>query len=118
MVYLVVSCDELTPCWDILMILLNDSLKGHADTRWLSKGNSIATSNWQISEVTKVLKIVAIASDCADTFSTANNSLIKKTAYVVLFMLSVWHDILTHITKVNKALQAEGILVSHASKIV
>ncbi|KAH1167323.1 hypothetical protein KIL84_002806 [Mauremys mutica] len=99
------------------MGMLKVSLKGHADTRWGSRANATEALHSQIAEVTKALKNVAVASKYPEAVSTAN-SLLKKINYNFLCTLSIWCNILTHIERVNEALQAKGITVSQACKMI
>jgi hypothetical protein len=107
-----------TSRWEMLMNVLQTSLKGHSETRWTSKASGIKALYSQIIEVCKVLNdVVENLSANPELIPTAQ-SLFHQIDFQFLCILSAWNPTLNHINKINQALQSKNVTVMQASKML
>jgi tRNA(Glu) U13 pseudouridine synthase TruD len=106
-----------TSRWEMLMNVLQTSLKGHSETRWTSKASSIEALYSQIIKVCKVLNdIVENVSENPELVSTSQSP--PSNRFSVFVHIAVWNPILNNTDKVNQALQSENVTVMQASKML
>lgn len=110
-----------TQRWEALSNL-KLTLKGHSDTRWSSKYQSVHSLFSQLPEVVKALHAISEGTDENDeiTYSTDSvssaQSLIKLIDFQFICLLTVWNQILSNIDKVNSILQYKTQSIERAAK--
>lgn len=96
------------------------TLKGHSDTRWLSKYHAIHSLHTQLPQIIKILHTIAEGSDerrkyTADSVSSAK-SILKMINFEFICLLVIWDHILRSIDNVNRILQEKTVSIEVASK--
>ncbi|XP_065658530.1 uncharacterized protein LOC136083049 [Hydra vulgaris] len=87
--------------WDILQSVCKMTVKSLSDTRWESRINSIKVVKDNLVQIIEALYKVADSSSIGVAVSEANGLANEKSSYQFILSLTIWHDLLFEINKVE-----------------
>ena len=101
------------------MSVFKNTLKGHCETRWSSKKESMSSLFNEFEGVYHVLLDIIFKDRMmnADTLSGAQ-SLIKLIDFQFVCLLDMWNQIYQLIDRVNRSLQSKALSIGDGAKML